>query len=114
MGQTNTRCALVVIAETTNIEQPPIGAVSGRSASYRMAKYSVIETIRGQLKKKEIVVAHLILTGRELDELRVGDHVLLRLGTSWHERRKNGRTVSYGMREADYEGRLLLVDSGRR
>ena len=114
MGQKENQCALVVIAEVKNIEQHPIGAVSGRSASYRMANYSVIELIKGQPKKKEINVSHLILTGNELDELRIGDKALLCLGESWHVYHENGRTISYGMKEADYEGELLLVDSGRR
>ena len=114
MGQNKIQCALVVIAEVKNIEQYPIGALSGRSAFYRMASYSVIEVIKGALKKEEITVSHLILTGKELDELRVGDKVLMCLGESWHVYRKNGRTISYGMKSADYEGELLMVDSGRR
>ncbi len=79
-----------------------------------MASYSVIEVIKGALKKEEITVSHLILTGKELDELRVGDKVLMCLGESWHVYHKNGRTISYGMKSADYEGELLMVDSGRR
>jgi hypothetical protein len=114
MGQKKNQCALVVIADVKNIEQHPIGADSGRAASYRMAHYSVIEIIKGKLKKKEISVSHLILTGKELDELRIGDKVLLCLGESWHVYHKNGRTIAYGMKEADYEGELLLVDGGRR
>jgi hypothetical protein len=113
-GQQITQCGLVVIAEVKNIEQQPIGALSGRSASYRMANYAVIQIIKGQLRKKEISVSHLILIGKELDELRIGDKVLLCLSESWHVNHKGGRTTAYGMKDADYEGELLLVDSGRR
>lgn len=112
IGQETNQCALVVIAEVKHLGEQ--GSVSGQAASYRLADYSVIEIVKGQLEKKEITVSHLILTGRELDELRVGDKVLLCLGESWHVYRKNGRTISYGMKEADYEGELLMVDSGRR
>jgi hypothetical protein len=113
-AQEKNQCSLVVIAEVKNIEQHPIGAPSGRSANYRMADYSVVEIIKGKLKKKDISVSHLILTGKELDELKVDDKVLLCLGESWHVSKRNGRTIAYGMNEVDYEGRLLLVDSGRR
>jgi hypothetical protein len=114
MGQQNNRCALVVMAEVMNIEGHPIGPPSGIVASYRFASYSVIEVIKGQFAKKKINVAHLILTGNELEELRVGDKVLLCLNKPQNVFHKKGRTISWDMRGADYEGELLLVDSGRR
>ena len=54
---------------------PNPGPVSGGIAAYQLAKYRVVRVCLGQLDSQEIVVDQLILTGDELDSLKVGDTV---------------------------------------
>jgi len=103
MGDSS-RCSLIVIAKVTKIGEHPIG-ISGRSAEYWLAEYSIVDVLKGSFKKKEIMVAHLVLHGDELDDLQVGDEVLLCL-----EKVKKSKKFQHSVRDnADYEGELLLV-----
>jgi len=56
--------------------------LSGRLAVYRLAKYRVERVCAGDYNAKEIVVDHLILSGKELEDISVGDQVCLTLKIS--------------------------------
>jgi len=51
------------------------GAPSGVLAVYQLAQYRVDQVCEGEYVRKEIVVDHLIGTGDELNNIRVGDRV---------------------------------------
>ena len=51
------------------------GVLSGGVAVYRLAKYSVTRICKGRYRGKRIVVDHLILSGKELEGIQVGDRV---------------------------------------
>ena len=61
----------IVFVGTLQAISPDTGMVSGDLAIYRLAKYHVQRLCRGQYKEKEIVVDHLIVTGRELEGVKV-------------------------------------------
>lgn len=48
---------------------------SGQNLVYRLAKYKVERVCEGEYTGSEIVVDHMVLTGRELKGLKVGDVV---------------------------------------
>lgn len=54
---------------------PDSGILSGNVAVYRLAKYRVKRICKGRYQGKRIVVDHLILTGKELEGIKVGDQV---------------------------------------
>jgi hypothetical protein len=49
--------------------------LSGDIPSYRLVKYKVEKVYSGRYEKREIVVDHLVLTGEELKNIKVGDKV---------------------------------------
>jgi hypothetical protein len=53
---------------------PPVPG-SGGVAFYRLAKFRVDRIVIGNYSRAEIVVDQLSLTGKELDDLRLGDRV---------------------------------------
>jgi hypothetical protein len=114
LGQQKIHCDSIATAEVKKIEEHQIGAVSGGVATYRQASYYVIEVIKGKELKKEINVAHLILKGNELEELKIGDKVLLCLNKPRNVIKKKGRTIIGNFGGADFEGNLLLVDRNGR
>lgn len=52
---------------------PTPGFGSGIVAVYQLAKYRLDHLCRGHYEANEIVVDHLILTGTELESIKVGD-----------------------------------------
>ncbi len=102
-----TSCEVVVIANVLKIEEKPRG-VSGRSAFYWMAKYSIVDLLKGKAIKTEVTVAHLVLVGNELDDLKVGDKVLLCLHKIDRKLRNSLLFI------ADYEGELLLIAANKK
>lgn len=56
---------------------PDHGVLSGILAVYRLAKYRVTRICKGRYSGKRIVVDHLILTGKELEGIQIGDRVCI-------------------------------------
>jgi len=54
---------------------PDPGYLSGDLPAYQLVKYRVERILTGRYEGKEIVVDHLILTGKELEGIKVGDRV---------------------------------------
>ena len=104
-AQQKPKCPLIIIANVLNIEES-LGIYSGRTAAYRIVRYSVESIINGNLPKKEIKVAHLEMTPRELDYLLVGDKVLLCL----EKPKTNKKIIETALLNSDYRGDLLMVD----
>jgi hypothetical protein len=103
VGKDRSRCEVLVIAKVVKIGEKPQG-VSGRSAFYWMAKYSIVDVLKGKPTKTEVTVAHLVLIGNELDKLKIGDKILLCL-YKCDRKLRNSLLLS-----ADYEGELLLAN----
>jgi hypothetical protein len=76
MSRPSSRKAYIVFEGTVLKVSPPV-AVSGRISAYRLVKYRVEKVCRGKYGKADIVVDHLILTGKELEGLEVGHRVWL-------------------------------------
>jgi len=72
----------LVIEGTLEKLGPDTGMLSGRIAVYRLAKYRVERVCEGNYDSKEIVVDHLILSGKEFEDISVGDRVCLTLKIS--------------------------------
>jgi len=62
----------LVIEGTLEKLGPDTGMLSGRIAVYRLAKYRVERVCEGNYDSKEIVVDHLILSGKEFEDISVG------------------------------------------
>jgi len=58
---------------------PDPGYLSGDTPAYRLVKYRVERIITGRYVGKEIVVDHLILTGKELEGIKVDDRVCVKV-----------------------------------
>jgi hypothetical protein len=97
------KCEIIVTAKVTRIGEKPHG-VSGRSAVYWIATYSIVESLKGRPNITEIKVAHLVLTGNELMGIQIGDKVLLCLSKC------NKKLQDTIYQSADYDGALLLVN----
>jgi hypothetical protein len=54
---------------------PQMDVSSGQLAVYRLAKYHIEHLCEGKYEGTEIVVDHLIITGEELKDIKVGDLV---------------------------------------
>lgn len=65
----------VVFEGTVEKLAPDLGILSGRIVVYRLVKYRVERVCAGKYDGKEIVVDHLILEGKELEGVNVGDRV---------------------------------------
>ena len=61
---------------------PDLGMLSGVITVYRPVRYRVEKVCRGEYKEKLIVVDHLILSGKELEGLSVGDRVCVSVTAS--------------------------------
>jgi hypothetical protein len=55
---------------------------SGRITAYRLVKYRVEKVCKGKYDRTDIVVDHLILTGKEFEGVEVGDRLWLTVGTT--------------------------------
>lgn len=65
-----------IVFEGTVLRFAPEPAwVSGNTAVYRLVKYRVERVCGGRYADAEIVVDHLILNGKELEGIKVGDKV---------------------------------------
>jgi hypothetical protein len=105
--QTQRECQLIVISRTVSIGENP-RMISGRSAVYWLASYEIVEVIKGRPSKTQIGVAHLVMKGNELENLRIGDKVLLCL------KRPNRKLKDAVLLSADYVGKLMLeCDCGK-
>ena len=58
---------------------PDQGILSGRIAVYRLAKYRIQRMCAGKYDEKEIVVDHLVISGKEFKDLKIGDRVCVRV-----------------------------------
>jgi|GEM_PF-1541278 hypothetical protein len=56
---------------------PDSGIVSGILAVYRLAKYRVDKVCEGNYERSEIIVDHLIFSGKEFDGIKVNDRVCM-------------------------------------
>ncbi len=65
----------IVFVGTLERIGPDPGILSGDLAVYRLAKYRVQHVCNGEYHEKEIVVDHLVLTGKEFEGIKVGDQV---------------------------------------
>src|ERR1700730_7814789 len=65
---------IVFVGTVRRIASDP-GILSGDLAIYRLAKYKIEQLCNGEYNEKEMVVDHLILTGKELNGINVGDRV---------------------------------------
>ena len=54
---------------------PDPGYLSGSLPAYQLVKYRIERIVTGRYEGKEIVVDHLILTGKELEGIKVGARV---------------------------------------
>ena len=106
-GQSQRRCALIVVAKVVGIGENP-RMISGRSAVYWLASYSIVEVIKGRPSKMEFNVAHLVMKGDELESIRVGDNVLLCLN------KPNKKLNDAVLLSADYVGELMLLECNRK
>lgn len=61
---------------------PDPGFVSGRVAAYRLAKYRVERICAGKHEGQEIIVDHPIFTGKEFEDIEIGDRVCLTIKVS--------------------------------
>jgi hypothetical protein len=65
----------LVFVGTVQLLASDPGILSGDLAIYRLASYNVEQVCEGEYTGKKIVVDHLILTGKELQGVKVGDRV---------------------------------------
>lgn len=63
--------------EGTVLQIGPSVFQSGRASSYQLVKYRIERICKGNYKHQEIVVDHLILSGKELDGIKVGDKLFV-------------------------------------
>jgi|WetSurMetagenome_2_1015567.scaffolds.fasta_scaffold195634_1 hypothetical protein len=109
-GQAQAECKIIIIARVLEIDDNPAysGPSGGVYTAYRPVKYSVVEVLKGNLAKKEINVAHIIVDSIDgVERLRIGNKVLLCLMRS---NKKNDPHVV--QRNTDFTGTLLLTDCG--
>ena len=58
---------------------PDLGILSGGIAVYRLARYRIETICQGKYDGKEIVVDHLVLTGKEFEDVKIGDRVCVKV-----------------------------------
>lgn len=82
------------------------GIRSGDLAIYRLVSYKVEHVCQGEYNEKAIVVDHLILTGKELDGIKVGDRVCVSV-----EKSKNvlARFNAEGIRSSNETVKIFFV-----
>ncbi len=72
----------IVFEGTVECLGPDPGIMSGILAVYRLAKYRVQKVVVGEYAGSEMVVDHLILTGKELEGISVTDRVCVTVTAS--------------------------------
>ena len=96
-----TSAAAKVALECTVLRVGPNpGWVSGDTAVFRLVKYRIRQICGGDYGDPEIVVDHLVLTGTELDGIKVGDKVCIVVRKS---ETIPARYNAKGIREAFFE-----------
>ena len=75
VNTTQTASETIVFDGTLLQVGPDVGLTSGRFAVYRVAKYRVERVCEGKYDGSEIVVDHLVLNGKEFENINVGDRV---------------------------------------
>jgi len=86
-----------LIFEGTVLQIGPPVFHSGRVTAYRLVKYKVERVCKGNYDQREIVIDHLILTGKELNDLEIGDKVFV---TAKRSKKISPRYNAPGIREA--------------
>ena len=81
-GQQQTAGEDIVFEGTVECLGPDPGIMSGILAVYRLAKYRVQKVVVGKFAGSEMVVDHLILTGKELEGIGVTDRVCVTVTAS--------------------------------
>ncbi len=84
------------------------GTVSGRLAIYRLAKYRVEKVCAGEYEHEEIVVDHLIFTGKEFGNIKIGERVCVKVKVS---REINVRNNAEGIRTPNETVNIFYVAS---
>jgi hypothetical protein len=76
-GQIRTKITTDTIVFEGTVERlgPDPGIVSGIFAAYKLARYRVDKVCEGKYDASEIVVDHLVFTGKEFDDIAVNDRV---------------------------------------
>jgi hypothetical protein len=74
--------SILIFEGTVERLAPDSGILSGTLAVFRLARYRVERICNGNYKAKEIVVDHLILSGKELEGINVGDRVCVSVKSS--------------------------------
>jgi len=69
----------LVFVGTIEAIAPDTGILSGDLAIYRLIKYRVERLCQGEYKREDIVVDHLIVTGKELEGLKVVNLIITEL-----------------------------------
>lgn len=65
----------IAFVGTVTLMSPANVVLSGDIPSYRLVKYKISKMYKGRLRASEVVVDHLIVSGKELASLCVGDKV---------------------------------------
>lgn len=65
----------LVIIEGTILKMSPPVPPSGVIGQYRLVKYRVERVCKGKYTEPELVVDHYSITGKELDDFKIGDRV---------------------------------------
>jgi hypothetical protein len=85
---------------------PAPGRISGDVLAYQLVKYRVERIITGHYKSKEIVVDHLIITGKELEGIKIGDRVCVTVRAS---EKVDLRVNAKGIRNASQVVKIFYV-----
>ena len=84
----------------------PAGRISGDVLAYQLVKYRVERIITGHYESKEIVVDHLIITGKELERIKVGDRVCVTVRAS---EKVDLRVNANGIRKASQAVKVFYI-----
>lgn len=92
--------ANVIIIEGTVLEISPVfgkGLPSGVVPHYRLVKYRVNRVCKGKYTESELIIDHVLMTGEELKDRKVGDRVY---ALAWKTKKKSGTGHTYpGIRD---------------
>ncbi len=81
---------LIFEGEVEKIGTSP-DSVSGGIEVYQLAKYKINRVVRGNYSEKSVIVDHLLLTGNELNRIKVGQKVCIsvrketKIGDIWSD-----------------------------
>jgi hypothetical protein len=108
VAQPRNQCEIIVLGKVLSVGENPRMIGGARIPVYWLAKYSIVDVLRGHLSQTEIDVAHFVLIGNELENLRVGNKVLLCI------KKRSKKIRDAVLPGIEYEGELLLVESSSR